>query len=119
MADEAITETIVAANGATVVGNKAFKTVTSITFPVLVGAGDTISVGTGAKLGIPYKLFFTGNIFQCYMAGAVEAIAASTASTTAVDGNTFTTTTAALDGVKDIHPCIYWLNSLRGGNPLY
>ena len=102
MADEAITETIVAADAATVVGNKAFKTVTSITFPPLVGAGDTISVGTGAKLGIPYKLFFTGNIFQCYMAGAVEAIAASTASSTAVDGNTFTTTTA-LDGVKDIH----------------
>lgn len=102
MAGEVITETITAANATTVVGNKAFKTVTSIEFPIQVGAGDTISVGTGAKLGIPYKLFFTGNILQSYLAGAAEVLAASTASSTAVEDNTFTCTNA-LDGVKDIH----------------
>lgn len=55
-AGEIITETI-AANGATAVeGNMAFKTVTKITVPILVGAGDSISVGWNEKLGLPFKL---------------------------------------------------------------
>jgi hypothetical protein len=47
-----ITETITAVDNTTVVGDKPFKTVTSISLPVLVGAGDEIAVGIGVKLGL-------------------------------------------------------------------
>ena len=101
MADEAITETIIAADAATVVGNKAFKTVTSITFPALVGAGDTISVGTGAKLGLPYKLYSASQVHNAIFDGSAETLAAQAVSTTAVESNTVTLTTA-LNGAKDL-----------------
>ena len=101
MAGEAITETIIAADAAVVVGNKAFKTVTSITFPALAGAGDTISIGTGAKLGIPYKLTYASQIHNAIFNGSAENLAAQTVSSTVLESNTVTTTTA-LDGVKDL-----------------
>jgi hypothetical protein len=54
--NEVITETI-ALNGATAVeGTKAFKTITSVALPALTTAGDTVSIGFGNKLGMPYKL---------------------------------------------------------------
>lgn len=58
-ADEVITEILPAFTvdtAGTVVGNKAFKTITKITVPAHDGTGATTSVGFGAKLGIPYKL---------------------------------------------------------------
>lgn len=39
-----------------VVGNKAFKTVTQIVFPAADGTAATISVNTGAKLGLNHRL---------------------------------------------------------------
>lgn len=101
MADEAITETIVAADAGTVAGLKAFKTVTKINVPALVGAGDTIAIGVGPALGVPYKMEFATDVLKCYFAGAAEALAAQTVSTTDLSLNTVTTTTA-LDGVKDL-----------------
>lgn len=55
--DDVITE-VIALNGATAVeGNKAFKTVTKIDLPIETHAGtDTVSVGWGDKLGLPYLL---------------------------------------------------------------
>ena len=99
--DEAITETIIAVDAGTVAGLKAFKTVTKITVPALVGAGDTIAIGTGAALGIPYKMAYATDVLKCYFAGAAETLAAQTVSTSDVSLNTVTTTTA-LDGVKDL-----------------
>lgn len=99
--DEVISETIVAANASTVAGLKAFKTVTKYTLPVLVGAGDEISVGTGPALGIPYKMTFATDVLKSYFAGAAEVLSAQTVSTTDVSLNTITTTNA-LDGVKDV-----------------
>jgi len=56
-ADEEIEETIVLNADQVVAGSKAFKTVTQIDLPVEVNAGaDTVSVGWGDKLGLPYKL---------------------------------------------------------------
>lgn len=53
-----ISETL-ALNGTTaVVGNLAFATVTEVDLPVQSGAGDTVSVGVGDKLGLPYKITF-------------------------------------------------------------
>lgn len=106
MADEVITETI-AANAATeVVGSKAFKTVTSIQFPVLARAGDTISIGKGSKLGVPYKLFSASQIHHALFDNAAETLAASAVSSTAVESNTVTTTTA-LNGAKDLDLFIF------------
>lgn len=39
-----------------VTGNKAFKTVTRVVFPAADNTGATISVGTGAKLGLNHRL---------------------------------------------------------------
>jgi hypothetical protein len=52
MLDEVITETI---NTDDMLGLKAFKTVTKITLPAAL-ITDTISVGFGPGLGLPYKL---------------------------------------------------------------
>ena len=52
-----IQETIIASGTATVDGNKPFRNVDKIVVPVLVGAGDTISVGVGDKLGFMRPLY--------------------------------------------------------------
>lgn len=54
---KAITEELTLNGTATVEGNKAFATVTEIDLPIQTHAGtDTVSVGTGSKLGLPYLL---------------------------------------------------------------
>ena len=97
--DEAISETI-AANGANAVsGNKAFKTVTKITLPAKVGEGDTISVGTTGKLGLPYKLPHN-TVLAAYLNNTKEGTAPTvTTSTTALEGNTILLS-SALNGTK-------------------
>lgn len=58
-ADEEISETLPAFTvdtAGTVTGNKAFKTITSITIPAHDGTGATTSIGFGSKLGLPYLL---------------------------------------------------------------
>lgn len=94
---QAITETMDAFTvdtAGTVVGNKAFATVTSITIPAHDGTGATTAVGTGAKLGLPTT--FSRKSFVNFWRDDVnaETIAASTISSTAVESNTITTTTA-------------------------
>ncbi|MGE4272066.1 MAG: hypothetical protein AB7E31_04250 [Desulfitobacterium sp.] len=93
-AGEIITETIVA-NGATAVeGDKAFKTVTKITVPVLVGAGDSLSIGWNDKLGLPFKLVHNTVLFA-YHDNAKEATAPTvTVSATAIESNTIDLNTA-------------------------
>lgn len=51
-----ITEVITPVPSSTVVGNKAFKTVTSITKAAVGANAATVSVGTGVKLGLPVKV---------------------------------------------------------------
>jgi hypothetical protein len=99
VADETITETIVA-NGATAVsGNKAFKTVTKITLPARNAAGNTISVGMVDKLGLPYKLA-TNTVLMAAFNGAKEGTAPAVAvSTSAIENNTIDLS-SALDGHK-------------------
>jgi hypothetical protein len=58
-AGETITETLPAFTvdtPGTVVGNKAFKTVTKVTIPAHDGTGATTAIGFGDKIGLPYKL---------------------------------------------------------------
>lgn len=86
--DKAITENIVANGAATVVGNKAFKTVTSIVFPTRNGAGDTISVGRGSKLGLGARLK-RDTLREAYLNGVREAVRPTVAfDQTNLSGNT-------------------------------
>jgi hypothetical protein len=57
--DEVIQETLPAFTldtAGTVVGNLAFKTVTSLSLPDMDGNGATVAVGFGNKLGLPFLL---------------------------------------------------------------
>jgi hypothetical protein len=77
--DEAITETLpvfTADSATTVVGAKAFKTVTSITIPAHDGTGATTAIGFGDKLGVPFYLADTGAALQTTLNGVKEATAA-------------------------------------------
>lgn len=96
----AITETLPAFTvntAGTVVGAKAFATVTSITIPAHDGTGATTAIGTGAKLGIGHRLA-RNSVLAAYLAGVREATAPTVAtSATALESNTAQLSTA-LDG---------------------
>jgi len=90
-----ITETF-ALNGASeVVGNKAFSTVTSVDLPAEVHAGtDTVSIGAGAKLGLPVRLK-RDTILAAWLDGVREATRPTVAvSSSAVESNTVTLSSA-------------------------
>lgn len=55
---EAISEDFALSGTDSIVGSKAFKTVTSVVAPALTTAGDTIDVGWGVKLGLPCCLAY-------------------------------------------------------------
>jgi hypothetical protein len=97
-ADKEISE-VIALNAATAVeGAKAFKIVTEIDLPVEVHAGtDTVSVGWGDKLGLPYLLAHNTVLFA-YLDNAREGTAPTVAvSATAIESNTLDLN-SALDG---------------------
>jgi len=100
--DEVITETIaIAANASTAqTGNKAFKTLTSILFPVQDGADATFDVGYGVKLGLDRKM--SGNEVLLATVGGVYETTRPTvaASSSAIESNTISTNTAP-DGSRD------------------
>jgi hypothetical protein len=73
IADAALTETLVAVDNTTVTSTKAFKTVTSITVPTRTTAGDTISVGTGAKVGFPVAIPQTTRVLAKNFNGSTDA----------------------------------------------
>lgn len=102
-ANEPITETI-ALNGSTAVeGSKAFKTVTKYTLPPETHAGtDTVSVGWGDKLGLPYKLPFN-TVLAAYLGGVKEAAAPAVATSgSALESNTSDLNSALNGTVVDI-----------------
>jgi hypothetical protein len=87
----AITETLPAFTvdtAGTVVGNKAFATVTAVTIPAHDGTGATTAIGTGAKLGLGWHLA-RNTVIAAYLAGAKEGTAPTVAvSTSALESNT-------------------------------
>lgn len=100
---EAITETIAANGSSAVEGNKAFKTVTSITVPTRNASGDTISVGFNDKLGLPYKLPHN-TILAAYLGNAKEGTAPTiTTSATALENNTADLNSALNGTIVDIY----------------
>lgn len=83
-------------------GSKAFKTVSSVTFPANcedTPFGASWSVGTGSKLGLKRCMDDAGHFLHASLAGVKEATAPTVAvgSTTAVSGNT-ATLNSALNG---------------------
>jgi hypothetical protein len=101
-AGEAITETIALNASTAVEGNKAFRTVTKITLPAKTNAsGDTVSVGFGNKLGLPYKLAHN-TVLLAFLDNAKEGTAPTvTVSATALESNT-AKLNSALNG-KDVN----------------
>lgn len=92
--EEAITETL-AINGTTpVVGNKAFKTVTSITIPTRGAAGDQVSCGIGVKIGLD-RMMAGNEVILATVDGVFETTRPTVAaSATAIESNTVLTNTA-------------------------
>ena len=104
--DEAITETLpvfTENTATTVVGSKAFKTVTSITIPAHDGTGATTAIGWGDKYGLPYKRAHIPCIAS-YLNNTLEGTAATiTASATAIESNTIDLNSASNGNVIDAY----------------
>ena len=102
--DEVITEAIALNGTATVEGTKAFKTFTKIDLPVEVHAGtDTVSIGTGTKLGLPWLLSHN-TVQAAYLDNAKEGTAPTvTVSATAIESNTMKLNSALAAKVVDAY----------------
>lgn len=103
-AGESISETLpvfTENSGTTVVGSKAFATITYIDIPVHDGTGATTAIGTGAKVGLHHKLT-RDTVLNAYLNGVREGTRPTVAvSATALESNTITLSTA-LDGTAVI-----------------
>lgn len=87
---DAITETLALNGTTTVTGNKAFATVTQITFPTRTHSNDTVSVGVGSKLGLHHKQT-NDTVFRTHYNNVIEGTAPTVAfSATALESNTVT-----------------------------
>lgn len=97
--DAAISETLpvfTENTAGTVVGNKAFKTVTSITIPAHDGTGATTAVGWGDKLGIGHKL-----PRNTVVAASLNNVREGTAPTVAVSSSAIEENTVDLNSALD------------------
>ena len=91
----------------TVVGNKAFNTVTSIVIPAHDGTGATTAIGLGAKLGIGEKL-----AEDSLVAAHLNAVRESTRPTVAVSATALESNTVDLSSALDGNEVLidYYLN---------
>ncbi len=103
---EAITETLPAFTvdtAGTVTGNKAFKTITSITIPAHDGTGATTAIGFGEKLGLPCKLS-NNTVLMAALGNTREGTAPTVAvSSTALESNTVDLNSALNSSLVDIY----------------
>jgi hypothetical protein len=104
--DETITETLPAFTvdtAGTVIGSKAFKTVTSITIPAHDGTGATTSIGWGDKLGLPWELTRNTVLYkQTFLNDVVESTEPTiTVSASAIESNTIDLNSALNGTVVD------------------
>jgi len=102
-AGAALSETIVSTGAATVVGTKAFATVTKITLPLLASPnGETISVGLAGAFGLPYKLPYD-TIIKMFNGGQVATVVSATSSFDAVNlSENYIDPSVALDPTKQV-----------------
>lgn len=91
---------IAAGNSSAVVGNKAFKTVTSVAFPATIEASPydiKWYIGQGEKIGLKRCMDKAGHILHSTLNGAKEA----TAPTMAADASTVSLNTADFNGTMN------------------
>lgn len=104
-ADAVITEVIIPAQGSTIAGLRAFKTVISVVGTGWVQAGgvsDTITIGVGSLIGLPDKLS-EARVLQGWLNNALEAtLPVLTVSATVLSLNTVDFTTAWSGVVADV-----------------
>ncbi len=104
--DKVITESLPAFTVDTagiVTGSKAFKTITSISIPAMDGAGATVAIGFGEKLGLPFKLA-NNTVLKTYFDSVLEATAPTvTVSPTAIESNTVDLNSALNSKVVDVY----------------
>lgn len=99
---DVITETITPVAGSTVAGLKAFKTVTSVTgagwvIDAVEGTNDTITVGVGNVLGLPFEIASAGEV----LLGALGvALIAPTVTAGAVEVSTVDISSGTYNGTK-------------------
>lgn len=101
--DEVISEVIVpGAHGVTVAGTKAFKTIASI-----VGAGwviatdeDTITVGCGTALGMPFAVDAAAQVKIGIVGTALVVPTVAVTDPATVEGSTVDTSSGTYDGTK-------------------
>lgn len=105
-------------NGVTpVVGNKAFK---SFNYATYTATAVTLSIGTGVKLGLPYKairaIYEVGN-GALAAAGTLQAPSVvDPATTTTTDPRGMYTTTTAMNGANIISAAFNMLNDVNTSN---
>jgi hypothetical protein len=101
---DTITEVIALSGTSTVVGNKAFATVVSIALPAKTNSsGDTVSIGTGSKLGLPVKLAHNTCLIA-FLDSTKESTAPTIAtSATVLESNTITLNSALSGKVVDAY----------------
>lgn len=97
--NQPLTETITANGSAVVEGTKAFARIVSITLPIRNASGNTMSIGTTNKLGLPHLLTFDGRLLT-HFDGATDA-GVLTMHATEVARNVFTPA-GTLDGTKKL-----------------
>ena len=87
----------------TVTGSKAFAKVTKATIPGMDGAGVTITLGYGEKLGLPFKLSHN-TVLAAYHNNVLESTDPTvTVSSLALSGNTIFLSTALNGSVVDVY----------------
>jgi hypothetical protein len=103
----AISETLALNGTAPVVGNKAFMAFTSIDLPIQTHAGtDTVSVGLGSKLGLPY-LLTNNTVLAAYLNSVKEATAPTvTTDPVNIENNTLTLYSALNGSAVDAYTLV-------------
>ena len=103
MAGAELVETITSTGDATVVGTKAFATVTKITLPAFAGAvAEAISVGLADAFGLPYRLPYD-TIIKMFNGGQVATVVSATSSFDAVNlSENYIDPSVALDPTKQV-----------------
>lgn len=99
--DKVITETLpvfTENSGTTVVGDKAFKTVTQVVVPDMDGAAASVAIGFGDKLGLPMHVAASAFSVRTTLDGVAEGTAPTIASDASVLSENTIDLNSALDG---------------------
>lgn len=100
IAGKAITETFALSGTSTVTGSKAFRTVTSITYPPDSGAtGESIQIGTSDKLGMP-DILRSVDVYHKLFDGSTDA-GTLTVDADEIEKNVYAPA-GTLDGTKEV-----------------